>query len=272
MINLSVIKYLIFIGLLSIISVAKGQGWSIDSTFKHVLANNVEVDPLGNIYTLTKDGQITKFKDIGQPWYTYTNNRLGLLSEFDVGNPFLLLAYYAQYQIVVLLDNTLSETGRIQFGNIGLGNIRAVTLSDDNNIWVLDEEGRRVLKIGTDGRMILEGVPYMGFSFDSNKDIRIIQRGRYLYVIQPDSPIQVFDFFGKWVKQIDLEGLQTVVFIDDNIYYTVKGYLKTYNIAYPGMESDQEWPLDDFKLIRFDAVHRKLIGVDDAQKIGFLKI
>ena len=97
MINLSVIKYLIFIGLLSIISVAKGQGWSIDSTFKHVLVNHIEVDPLGNLYTVTKDGQITKFKDIGQPWYTYTNNRFGLLSEFDAGNPFLLLAYYAQY-------------------------------------------------------------------------------------------------------------------------------------------------------------------------------
>ncbi len=252
--------------------VVRGQNWYIDSSYKYVAAKRIEVDPLGNLYVLTSDVQITKYKDSGQPWYTYTNNRLGLLSELDAGNPFLLLAYFAQYQIVVLLDNTLSETGRIQFANIGLGNIRAVALSDDNNIWVLDEEGRRVLKIGTDGRMLLEGVPYMGLAFDSSKSIRLLQRGKYLYVIQPDAPIQVFDFFGKWVKQIDLEGLQTVVFIDDYIYYTVKGYLKTYNIAYPGMESNHEWPLGDFSLIRFDAVHRKLIGINDAKEIGFLKI
>lgn len=67
------------------------------------------------------------------------NNLIRNNRNLDVSNPFQVLISILSIKYFVLLDNNLAETGRLNFNSIGFGNIRTIGISDDNNIWVLEE-------------------------------------------------------------------------------------------------------------------------------------
>lgn len=251
---------------------ALGQGWVSDSIQVDFEPKSIRIDPLSNRYFLTEEMQILKYKPDGTFWNRYENNRLGIIGNLDVSNPFQVLIFYPQYQILVLLDNNLAETGRLNFNSIGFGNIRTAGISDDNNIWVLDEGSRQVYKVSTSGEKKVEGIPYFGFNILADKPIFIQQKSNYVYISQEGQKVQVFDIFGKWVKSLDLENFKSVVYIGNNLYYDdgINVLEFPIDVIDIGVEL-RTIPIDETKSITYDVVRNKFYGLNKENQIIYFE-
>lgn len=268
--NLKNITLLLFLWMC--LQQALAQGWVSDSIQVDFVPKSIRIDPLSNRYFLTEEMQILKYKPDGTFWNRYENNRLGIIGNLDVSNPFQVLIFYPQYQILVLLDNNLAETGRLNFNSIGFGNIRTAGISDDNNIWVLDEGSRQVYKVSTSGEKKVEGIPYFGFNILADKPIFIQQKSNYVYISQEGQKVQVFDIFGKWVKSLDLENFKSVVYIGNNLYYDdgINVLEFPIDVIDIGVEL-RTIPIDETKSITYDVVRNKFYGLNKENQIIYFE-
>lgn len=94
-------------------------------------------DNFGNIYSLhendfrkkTKEGKISSYKNVS----------LGKVHQIDLQNPLQIVLFYKQFTSVVLVDNQLNETMKINFSELPIPlNPEAVSLASQNRLWVYD--------------------------------------------------------------------------------------------------------------------------------------
>lgn len=202
-------------------SLVIGQSWQEYTMFDSVtIIHQHHVDHLANHYVVTPEMHILKFKPDGTFWHRYDNNRLGVIGILDVTNPMKLLVYYPQHQTVITLDNNMAETSKILLTRLGIGYIRGIGLSDDNNIWLWNEADRLLTKINNRGEIIMKGVPSYNFFIDPQTPVFLLQRGNYIVISQEGLPIQVFDLFGKWIRSIsDIEDFVKILALGKELTY-----------------------------------------------------
>lgn len=196
----------------------------------------ISFDNLGQQYILGETMTLYKMKNDSTIWNRYINNRLGTLTVLDVANPLRLLAYYQQFQTLICLDNNLAESGVLNFNNLGFGYVRAVCISEDNNIWILDEYAKSLKKIDPSGKVLQEGIPDFNLRFDPDKPITLKARDAKVYLFQPNLGLLVYDVFGNRIST-DLTSYQNVTEIWQGKLFDVteKGILiyDLYNIISP---------------------------------------
>lgn len=108
---------------------SKAERWEL-GTF-------VGQDNFGNIYSIyenefrknTKEGKVSFYKNVS----------LGKIYQIDLQNPLQIVLFYKQFTSVVLLDNQLNETTKINFSELQTPlNPEAVSLASQNRLWVYD--------------------------------------------------------------------------------------------------------------------------------------
>jgi hypothetical protein len=76
-----------------------------------------------------KDGRILKYRNVS----------LGEIYKADLQNPLQIVLFYRKFNSVILLDNQLNETSRINFSDLPQPIIaEAVGLASQNRLWVYD--------------------------------------------------------------------------------------------------------------------------------------
>jgi hypothetical protein len=94
------------------------------------------VDTYGWEYTIA-DNELRKQKD-GRT-LKYRNVSLGEIFKADLQNPLQIVLFYRKFNSVILLDNQLNETSRINFSDLPQPLIaEAVGLASQNRLWVYD--------------------------------------------------------------------------------------------------------------------------------------
>ena len=115
----------------------------------------VAVDNLGFIYLVTNENEIIKLDSDYKKLHSYSINRLGSIKNIDVKNPQKIFVYFDEYATIVYLDNTLSEIKRIDLEELEYWDVQGATVARDNNIWILDYDNLRLVKINEAGKIEL---------------------------------------------------------------------------------------------------------------------
>lgn len=93
-------------------------------------------DAFGWKYTIVEN-EFRKEKD--NKTLKYKSLSLGEIYKVDLQNPLQIILFYRKFNTVVLLDNQLNETSRINFSNVAQPLItEAVGLASQNRLWVYD--------------------------------------------------------------------------------------------------------------------------------------
>ncbi len=117
---------------------------------KSILVNTVNLkadsfvgyDALGAIYSIT-DNVFTKFVD-NQQWQ-YKNPQLGRITKVDLQNPLKIVLFYQDFNTVVLVDNQLNETARINLNDSENTILpSAIGLAAGNRLWIYDSLTLRI--------------------------------------------------------------------------------------------------------------------------------
>lgn len=224
-------------------------------------------DKLQQSYLVSPSNEVIKYDAQGKEVFRYNNNYLGQLKLIDATNPFNLLLYYPDYQTVITLDRTLSETGEINLFDLNIINVQAIGSSNDNNVWIYDDAAFKLKKIDQNGQVLLESDDLSLLLNQAPRPIQVKARENWVYLNDPELGILVFDNFGQYHKLLPFKkvayfqiiGSQLIYAQDENLYNFNLQSLLTSNIPLPT-------PAQKSQLISFQKNHLYTL------KNGFLNV
>ncbi len=177
----------------------------------------IGVDTYDNLYYI-KD-QIL-FKKTNSSVYNFKDFQLGEIYSVDIINPMNIAVYYQDFNVVVLLDNKLSEIERINFNSIyEFINSSQVAIAANTNLWVFNlnsqqlelydyrSQSKRILSQPINGE-VLELVSNINYCF--------LMTERY---------IRVYNIYGSLIAKIPNKGYQKILQGNENLIATRDNYL-----------------------------------------------
>ncbi len=187
-------------------------------------------DKLQNIYFISNKSEIVKLNPDGTEQFRFVNKTLGNPTYLDATNPFNLLLFYPDYQNVITLDRTMNLAGQFNLFELGLFGLDAVGMAGDGNLWLYDAVNFRLKKVGKDGQIVVQSAD---MSLELGRTIRpnfLLEGGQVVYLNDPDLGILVFDVFGKYLKTIQIVGLERFQVFGDELLFFQKGQLHSFHL------------------------------------------
>ena len=188
-------------------------------------------DKLGQIYIVNEDDQLIKYSSNGDSLFQFNNHQNGELKLVDPTDPFNVLLYYPEFMKVVTLDRTLSPTSEYDLYDLDIIDVPAIGMSNDNNIWIYDNTSFTLKKINRSGKLVTESE---NLSFQLQTWLQptfILERGNFVFVNDPEQGIFIFDLFAKYIKTLDIKGLEDFQVENNNVIYKNKSSLHAFDMS-----------------------------------------
>jgi hypothetical protein len=174
-------------------------------------------DNLGNLYLLTNTNQIRKVNEKGDSIAVYNDvRRFGKIFSIDASNPLKILVYYKDFSTIIVLDRLLNVRNTIDLRKQNILQVRTITSSYDNNIWLYDELDSRIKKIDDNGRIILESNDFRQVYEVVPKPTNIYDRDGQLYLYDSTKGLLVYDYYGAQKNNYAIYQLSDVQVLDKN--------------------------------------------------------
>lgn len=176
-------------------------------------------DNLDNIYLLTAGNQLKKINSRGDSAGVFNDvKRYGKLYSVDATNPLKLLLYYQDFSTIVILDRFLNIRNAINLRKKNIFNVKTITSSYDNNIWVFDEGDGKLKKVDDNGDILLETVD-LRMVFDTiPSPSSITDRDGFVYLYDPNKGFYIFDNYGALKSKIPFLHWKNIEVASNDLY------------------------------------------------------
>ncbi len=218
--------YLLLITLLIPPSVF-GQNWKLYKKNDALDCRFFVTDAMHNIYIITSKNEILKYNQDGSFEARYVNLKMGKLAQLDVSNPFKLLAYYSDFQLVQLLDTELNSLGSVNLLDAGVARVGAIAMSDDGKVWIYDVGTTKLLTLADKKAQQTQSavVPFSGAT-----PSQMVVKNNVLYANVQGKGIFTFDRFGKYIKTLDIKNCNYFQVFDNQLFYQQNGTFNIFNL------------------------------------------
>ena len=225
----------------------------------------LKVDKLGYIYLVNAKNEILKLDKNYNLLHSYSINRLGSIKNIDVKNPQKIFVYFDEYATIVYLDNTLSEINRIDLEELGYWDIQGATVARDNNIWLIDYDNLRLIKINEAGQIELSSNEQTeGLAGLRGAKQQLHAKGNQLY-LRSNRGVSVYDEFGTYLIHHPIKN-DLAHFTDNMIILTDNKTVKTYDLGIQFKEATSILTELETKPVDFYLNRNKLYVIDE---VGF---
>jgi hypothetical protein len=227
-------------------------------------------DNLGNIYTLNASGQLQKLNDKGDSVAVFNDvRRYGQVFSIDATNPLKILVYYKDFSTIIVLDRLLNVRNTIDLRRQNIFQVRAVTSSYDNNIWLYDEIDSKLKKIDETGKILLETNDFRQVFDSVPSPTTMFDRDGMVYLYDPKKGLAIFDYYGALKNNIALKNISDLQVIDKN---TITGRDSLHVIMYkPALLQLYSFsalrPLNHYKKILFSINRLYALNLQDELEI-----
>ncbi len=215
-IALSVIFYLLFLnnnwaqeGL---------KGWKEVKRISHK-ADLMTTDKLGNLYLANKNF-IWLYNSKGDSIASFNSRRYGEISSIDATDPYKVLVFFSDYNLILFLDNYLSINGEpVDLQELGFDQISMACQSRTTGIWIYDPIKQKAIHLDDNYRVTKETVNlYQWFNKRINPT-SMIEYNNTLFLNEASSGIYVFDHFATYQKKIPIKGINDFQVLDDGLSF-----------------------------------------------------
>ena len=163
--------------------------------------------------------------------WQYNNLQLGEITSVDILNPLKITLFYADFNTVIILDNTLNEIKRIDFNVIGeFKNLAAATTATDRNLWIFDTNTQQLEVFN----YVQEKTPIQNLPIPEKF---ITQKSNYNYCrILTETTLYTYNIYGSLLTQQEVTGVTEfsmtnteVIFLKEKkLYYTFEAVSYTH--------------------------------------------
>lgn len=179
------------------------------------------IDRQGYLYFSNNQGAIDKLDKKGNQIYHYSPQKQGAPTLIDAWQGLRTFVYYQNFQEYILLDRFLNASERYSINSNQISDFSGlVTLANDNNLWILNNQELSLKKIDINNRELLID-NQLNLSLDIEawniKFIRSYQN--YLFIGDAKEGIFVFDNLGNYSEKITGQGIDFFTFAGDDIVF-----------------------------------------------------
>lgn len=188
------------------------------------------VDNLDNIYLISSTNQLKKLSPSGDSVAVFNDvKRFGQASLIDVSNPMKVLLYYRNFTSIVMLDRFLNMRNSIDLRRQNIFQVRAISQSYDNKVWLYDEVNNNLKKIDEDGKLLLETSDFRQLFDQAPSPQQIFDQDQFVYLYDSTKALYVFDYFGTLKNKILIAGWNNLKVVGQYIYGTRQDSMYRYN-------------------------------------------
>lgn len=200
-------------------------------------------DELGNVFALTKSGQLKKYNTSLDSMGVFNEvRRYGKLYSISADNPLRTVLYFKDYRTILVLDRLMQIVNKIDLRKAGIFQVKAVAQSYDNLFWIFDEQDSKLKKIDEEGRLVFATADLRLVFSEPIIPVSIFDLGGFVYVYDEKNGLFIFDYYGAMKNRIPLVNWQQVHPVGKQILGFVNGKLMAY---VPGKIDTQEFLLPD---------------------------
>jgi hypothetical protein len=202
----------------------------------NVKADYVKIDPYGNIYTV-KEAQLSKFTPEGKLLFSYSNNKLGVISSVDVFNPMKIMLFYKDAGMLVFLNEQLALINDpISLFDANYFTISLASYSTANQIHLFDNANKYLITLD----FFMREISRTPINFPALNPIKMIEIEEKSLAFQDvEAGILLFDAFGTFNKLIPVITPNPVTVTSELIYYTNNNEVAFYNYKTLKAETQQ---------------------------------
>jgi hypothetical protein len=201
------------------------------------------VDNLDNIYLLSSTNQVKKLNANGDSVAIFNDvKKFGQATLIDVSNPLKVLLYYRDFATIVILDRLLNVRNTIDLRKHDILQVRSVSQSYDNKIWVYDEVENKLKKIDEDGTLLQETPDFRQLFDPAPLPQKIFDEDQYVYLYDSSLAVYAFDYYGALKNKILISHWQNFKVVNKYIFGSNANTLYRYNIK---TFREDEWKLPE---------------------------
>lgn len=193
-------------------------------------ARSFTVDKLQQVYLVDEQNAVYKYSPDGKELFYYNNNTRGELGYIDVTDPFNLLLFYPELQVIATLDRTLNESGVLRLFSAGVVNATAIGLATDNNIWVYDQANFQLRKVGQDGQVLLASDNLSAQLIQAPQATQLTAQQNKLYLNCPEQGVFVFDNFGQFHQLLPYKHVREIQLLDSKVLLYQAERVRVYDL------------------------------------------
>lgn len=168
-------------------------------------AERLVVDDLGNIYLMNSTG-IERRNAVGGGVFRTSEMQWGEFQEVDVTDALRPFIHFPSAGKIVFFDNTLSLQGYpIDLFELGYDNIESMCGSRGDGFWLWDGRNSEIIRVDRSFNRILSTGNLSILLKSEIRPRKMMERGSFLYVLNSDNSLHVFDMFGAWKKSLTID-------------------------------------------------------------------
>lgn len=200
-------------------------------------------DELGNVFVLSKSGQLKKYNANLDSMGVFNEvRRYGKLYSISADNSLRSLLYFKEYRIILVLDRLMQVVNKIDIRKANIFQAQAITQGYDNTIWVYDEQESRLKKLDLNGKLLFETADLRLVFNETLRPSTIFDAAGFVHVYDDQKGLFVFDYYGALKNRIALIGWTSVQALGKKIIGLKNGKIMVYT---PGDIDIKEIELPD---------------------------
>ena len=208
----------VLISLLCIVHTAFGQFRKIRTQEVSDTIITVAVDRPGDLYIITKEGQLQHFDKDGKLLSLYKKGQAPTL--FDPRDGSRLFTYFRQAQQYAYLNPSFEITQLVQIDSAFSIDPWLVCASGDYNIWILDAADWSLKKVDIKkGIVLAETVMPATFSKLKSDYITFREYQGFLFITDQTKGVHVFNGMGKYLRTVPVQRPFYFNFLGEEMYY-----------------------------------------------------
>ena len=190
---------------------------------------SVAIDRPGDLYAITKQGQIQRFDPNGKLTLLYKAEKAPTL--FDPRDGARLFAYYRDDQHYEFLNPSFQPTASYKIDPSFAIQPWLMCPSGDYKLWILDRADNSLKKIDIKASEVeLEVMVDSSLIKDATAFRTMREYQTFVFLLDPARGIFVFNNLGQHIRTISQPGLQSFNFLGEELYYLQGNTLRFFNL------------------------------------------
>lgn len=170
------------------------------------------------------------YNNQGDSLAAFNSKKYGSISFVDATDPYQILVFFKDYNIILFLDNYLSENGDpIDLQSLGFDQVVMACKSRENGFWVFDQLKQKVFHLNDDFAITHETVNLIQWFGKAMMPNEMLEYNNKLYFNDYDQGLYIFDHFATYLKKVALEGLDHFQVLDNTLNYCKEESFCQYN-------------------------------------------
>ncbi len=190
----------------------------------------MDSDVRQRLYTVNTEGELSQFDHGGETIANFGTAPFGNPSHLQVRGLRTFL-FFENTQQFIFLNQFLSHRGEIHTIPESVGYVRLATLSNDNHIWLLDDQELNLLKFNLEyQQIIMENALINLFAHADLHPYLVEEYQNRLYIGDRHQGVLVSDILGKYLKTIKVPGDVDFNFTKEYLYFLLDSQIHFYHL------------------------------------------